>query len=325
MAAQHILKSPSREDVRMDALTSMLRNSVSPYLESVSYEALWTTIPNATLKTVSEQFHAHGDLPSAVFAALAHDDMFREALLAEIKTALCEIGGGFSVCFTRVFDYPDRLQAARYPVDFFYYRGDLGLTASRCVSVVGARECTPEGRTRAAKLAAGLSEAGFTIVSGLAKGIDTAAMQATIGRGGHTVGVIGTPINEAYPKENRDLQNEVAEHHLLISHVPFFRYKKQPFPTRKFYFLERNETMAALSEGTVIVEASETSGTHSQARECLRQQKKLFILNSCFENPRVKWPANYEKRGAIRVKSVEDVVDALGKDDGDNGAKLETG
>lgn len=88
------------------------------------------------------------------------------------------------------------------------------------------------------------------------------------------VGVIGTPISESYPKENSELQEEVARCHLLLSQVPFYRYSKQPFATKKFYFPARNVTMAAFSEATVIVEASDTSGSlagprvHSRAGSC---------------------------------------------------------
>lgn len=143
------------------------------------------------------------------------------------------------------------------------------------------------------------------IVSGLAEGIDTAAMNATIEFGGSIIGVIGTPLNKFYPKHNEELQKFVAHNHLLLSHVPFYKYSLQRFDTQKYYFPERNAVMAAISDATVIVEASETSGTLTQARACLEIGKKLFILNSCFESG-LKWPDKYEKR-AIRVRTIEDI------------------
>ena len=69
--------------------------------------------------------------------------------------------------------------------------------------------------------------------------------------------------------------------------------------------------MASIAEATVIVEASDTSGSHTQARECLKQKKKFFILDSCFNNPEVTWPFKYEKKGAIRVKSTEDILNTI--------------
>ena len=82
---------------------------------------------------------------------------------------------GFSVCVLGDFHYPERLRCAKYPLELFYYRGDIGLIESKCVSIVGARQCTDDGAKRAAKLAHGLVKEGYTVVSGLAKGIDTAA------------------------------------------------------------------------------------------------------------------------------------------------------
>src|SRR5690606_30700269 len=106
-------------------------------------------------------------------------------------------------------------------------------------------------------------------------------MQATIDAGRPTVGVIGTPVNQSYPKENADLQEHVAREYLLVSQEPFYRYSIEPFPAKRRYFPERTETMAALTQATIIVEASETSGTLTQARAALRHGRKQFILNSC--------------------------------------------
>ena len=176
---------------------------------------------------------------------------------------------------------------------------------------MGTRKASPKGRKRAIKLSRELVDADLTIVSGLVTGIDTEALTAAIESGGRVIGVIGTPIDEYYPKENRELQDEIARNHLLISQVPFFRYKNEAFKMRRFYFPMRNVTMAALSLGTVIVEASETSGTLTQARACLQQGRKLFILESCFEDPQLTWPPNYEKRGAIRVRAKEDILERI--------------
>ncbi|MCH8253968.1 MAG: DNA-processing protein DprA, partial [Gemmatimonadetes bacterium] len=94
---------------------------------------------------------------------------------------------------------------------------------------------------------------GYTIVSGLAEGIDTAAMKSAIASDGNTIGVIGTPLNRAYPKGNEALQENVATNHLLISQVPFYRYQHEHYKARRYYFPQRNATMAALSVSTIIV------------------------------------------------------------------------
>lgn len=157
-----------------------------------------------------------------------------------------------------------------------------------------------------------LVERGFTVVSGLATGIDTAAHTAAIEAKGHTIAVIGTPIGIHYPKENQALQRKIAEQHLLISQVPVLRYASQYVPQNKLFFPERNVTMSALTEGTVIVEASDTSGTLTQARAALQQGRKLFILDSCFKRDGITWPASFEKRGAICVRDLADILGVLG-------------
>jgi DNA processing protein len=296
-------------------MSCVLEKVVCPREEMASYETLWA-MEKVTLKAISDLFRQRPGLPSQLLRSLASTELFLESLHQEVCSYLARLCG-FMVCVNGTFQYPRRLQDARYPIQLFYYRGYIGLAETRCVSVVGARKATPAGIKRAERLSRELAEAGFTIVSGLATGIDTAAMKAAIAsKNGHTIGVIGTPLNEVYPKENAELQEEVAANHLLVSQVPFFRYARQSFPTKKYYFPERNETMAALSEATVIVEASDTSGSLTQARAALQQGRKLFILNSCFENPKITWPEYYEARGAVRVRETADIVNALGKSDG---------
>lgn len=160
-----------------------------------------------------------------------------------------------------------------------------------------------------------LIENGFTIVSGLASGIDTVAHNTAIKHNGKTIAVIGTPLNTVYPKENAALQDFIAQNHLLITQVPFIKYKNQHYKANSLFFPERNKTMSAITEATIIIEAGETSGTLVQARAALQQGRKLFILNSCFENKNITWPAYYEKKGAIRVRDFSDVLINLPKDD----------
>ena len=128
---------------------------------------------------------------------------------------------------------------------------------------------------------------------------------------GKTIGVIGTPITKNYPPENKELQEIIAKNFLLISQVPIVRYLKQNYKINRIFFPERNKTMSALSQATVIVEAGETSGTLIQARAAIEQGRKLFILDSCFNNNNITWPKRFEKMGAIRVKNYEDIRNGL--------------
>src|SRR5712675_2989098 len=93
----------------------------------------------------------------------------------------------------------------------------------------------------------------------------------------------------------------------VISQVPIVRYAQQHLRGKAHFFPERNATMSALTEATIIVEAGETSGTLVQARHALKQGRKLFILDSCFENPDITWPHHFAEQGAIRVRNYDDI------------------
>jgi DNA processing protein len=281
---------------------------IEPYREVAAYESLWLS-EGATFKTVAELFERNpGRMPSE----LVSDDAVVGTKL-QIEDAIAKAGvEEFGISVFGTADYPARLRDAAYPIELFYYQGFWDLAFSeKSVAIVGSRKPSAEGVRRARKLSSLLVREGFTIFSGLAEGIDTAAHQAALDHGGRTVGVIGTPITESYPKSNRALQETIARDHLLISQVPILRYSRQNFKWNRLFFPERNVTMSALSDATVIVEAGETSGTLTQARAALKQGRKLFILDSCFQNPALTWPAKYEKMGAIRVRDLEQILDEL--------------
>lgn len=289
-------------------MSTVLNNTISIFDEVIAYETLWG-IQNETLRTISSMFKNSKVLPTQLLNQKT--DLFEAPKIKEEVTKYILSKKGFSVCVFGDFQYPMRLQEAKYPIELFYYKGDLGLLESPCVSVVGARKCSEDGMKRTRKLVLGLIEHGYTIVSGLATGVDTVALSTAIESKGNVIGVIGTPIDQYYPKENMALQDKIASDYLLISQVPFYRYHTEPFKSKRNYFPQRNETMSALSEATIIVEASDTSGTLTQARAALAQKRKLFILNSCFENKSITWPKRFEERGAIRVTSIEDITNVL--------------
>lgn len=296
-----------------------LENAMSLREELHAYETLWA-LSGQTTKRLSDRFRANSwASPTRLLQALQSEELLPEtAEVAHLVSQYLASSRGFTVSVYGSFQYPQRLRDAKYPPQLIYYRGNLGLAETPCVSVIGTRKATSEGMKRAARLSGLLVEKGFTIISGLAAGIDTVAMSEAIRHGGRTIGVIGTPISEVYPKENAELQEHVARHHLLLSHVPLYRYKHEPFRLRRRYFPERNALMAALSHASIIVEASDTSGTLTQARAALQQGRKLMILNSCFENPAIRWPQQYEERGAIRIREPEDIFEHLPRltDDG---------
>lgn len=184
-----------------------------------------------------------------------------------------------------------------------YFSGDLSLIDRPCVAIVGSRQVSSVGKARARRLARELCERGLVVVSGLAAGIDTEAHTSAIDSGGSTIAVIGTPLDKAYPAENGKLQTAIYREHLLVS--PFAPGER----TFKGNFPKRNRVMAALCDATVIVEASDTSGSLHQAAECVRLGRWLFIMKSLTEDTGLSWPQKFLKSPKTAVlQQTDDLV-----------------
>ncbi|MEM9447821.1 MAG: DNA-processing protein DprA [Cyanobacteria bacterium P01_E01_bin.6] len=288
-------------------LSERSSNTFSPALEISSYEALWTrynTYPQ--LAKLFKRFeHA---LPSTVVSEEGFTPEEIQSIEREVESIFSF--KKYASLFYRDFEYPERLRDARHPVEVLYYRGNLDLLSSKSVAVVGARKASEDGLKRARKITKLLVENDFTVMSGLAEGIDTAAHTEAIALGGRTIGVMGTALNDAFPKQNKDLQNELSRNYLIVSQVPFVRYSRQNYSRNRWFFPERNKTMSALSMATVIVEASDTSGTLIQAQAAFEQGRKLFILKSCFEQD-LEWPNKFLAKGAIKIEDGTEILDIL--------------
>lgn len=273
--------------------------------EMAAYEWLWGA-ENASFKLLAETFRKN---PDQTPAELVENDLI-DATLVEVDRELQSSRlRDLNFCVYHTANYPPKLRDAEHPLAFFYYRGWLDLAYTpKSVAVVGTRNPSEEGVRRTKRLVKLLVDHDVTIFSGLAKGIDTAAHTTAIECGGRTVAVVGTPLTEAYPRENKDLQERIAKEYLLVSQVPMLRYARQTWQGNRLFFPERNATMSAFSDATIIVEAGETSGTLTQARAALKQGRQLFILDNCFRNPNLTWPATFEKRGAKRVRDFDDIL-----------------
>ncbi len=277
--------------------------AVSPLQELGAYEALWAD-PETSFKSLAARFAAEpGSVPSD-FVSLAQSMEYAHRVRKKFEAAGIN---RFGVRIHGAGEYPLKLRDAQHPIELLYFQGWWDLVDSRSVAIVGTRKPSPEGRQRTRQLVRHLVQDGFTITSGLASGIDTEAHGSAIAEGGRTIAVIGTPLSHNYPRENAELQRRIAEEFLLISQVPLIRYESQDYRRNRLFFPERNVTMSALTEATIIVEAGETSGTLIQARAALHQRRKLFILDSCFRNPSLTWPHSYAEKGAIRVKEYDDI------------------
>ena len=160
------------------------------------------------------------------------------------------------------------------------------------VAVVGSRKASDEALARTRALVRALAERGMLVVSGLAEGIDTAAHEAALEFGGHTMAVLGTPLEEFFPPRNRAIQERLMRDELVVSQfAPGTPVQPKNFPIR-------NRTMALLSDATIIVEAAEKSGTLHQGWEALRLGRLLFLLESVAKNPTLSWPSEMIRYGA---------------------------
>lgn len=201
-------------------------------------------------------------------------------------------------------DYPLNLRTVFNPPPFLFYRGVLlGEEDAKSVAVVGTREASEEGLKRASNMAKLLVEHGVTVLSGLARGIDTAAHSAALKSNGRTIAVLGSGIRTIYPPENLDLSRRIEETGAVVSQF------WPDAPPARTNFPIRNITMSGMGQGTIVIEASQTSGAKMQARLALQHGKKVFLIQSLVTQQ--PWAQKYLERGAIEVKKINDVLQAL--------------
>ncbi|MBV8219028.1 MAG: DNA-protecting protein DprA, partial [Solirubrobacterales bacterium] len=190
-------------------------------------------------------------------------------------------------------DYPPNLRAVHDRPPMVFVAGRLAHADARGVAVVGARKASRAGTHRAAAIAEHLVDHGYTVVSGLAAGIDTAAHTAALGKRGRTVAVIGTGLARHYPPENQALQKRIASTCAVVSQF----WPDSP-PSRRSFPM-RNAVMSGIALATVVVEASDTSGARMQARLALAQGRPVFLLASLVA--RQQWARDYAQRPGTHV------------------------
>ncbi|TDD27018.1 DNA-processing protein DprA [Actinomadura sp. KC06] len=243
------------------------------------------------------------DVVDEIRARLEPGDVERARQLIDRVTA-----GGVRLVTVLDVAYPVNLQMIYNRPPFIWVRGHLDPRDLKAVAVVGTRQASKEGRENAAALASGLAEAGVCVVSGLARGIDTAAHTATLDAGGRTVAVICTGIlSPTYPTENADLARRIVSGGGAV--VSQFWPEAPP---RRTNFPLRNVVMSGLAAGTIVVEASATSGAKMQARIALEHGKRLFLPERLLEDQ--EWAQRYANRpGVTVVRALDDVLEAVVK------------
>lgn len=206
----------------------------------------------------------------------------------------------YILCFNSS-DYPQQLKEISHPPLLLYLQGDVTLLKEPQIALVGSRKCTPYGQQKAYQFAADLSRSGFTITSGLAMGVDGFAHQGALSQQGKTIAVLGTGLDNIYPKRHTQLAKEIAAQGLLISE---FWPNAPAFPSN---FPRRNRIISGLSLGTFVIEASLRSGSLITARYALEQNRDVYALPGSIDNPEASGCLHLIQQGAKLVVDVEDI------------------
>lgn len=201
--------------------------------------------------------------------------------------------------------YPENLKTIHYPPPVLYFKGTIIEADKNSISIVGSRKATYYGKMVAEKLSKDLALAGLTIISGMARGVDTAAHKGALSVNGRTVAVLGCGIDYIYPPENRRLVQEIQESGAVISEFPLSTLpERQNFP-------RRNRIISGLSLGTVVVEAAEKSGALITADFALDQGREVFAIPGNINSPLSNGSHNLIKQGAKLVNNYQDILEEI--------------
>ena len=201
--------------------------------------------------------------------------------------------------------YPALLREIPSPPPVLFVLGDVAALSSLQIAIVGSRNPTPPGQRTSREFAAALAASGITVTSGLALGVDAASHRGAMDGGGRTVAVVGTGLDQVYPRRHADLMDEVVQTGAVVSE---FSVGTPPLPA---HFPRRNRIISGLSIGTLVVEASLRSGSLITARAALEQGREVFAIPGSIHNPMARGCHALIKDGAKLVESVADILEEL--------------
>ncbi|MCL6612189.1 MAG: DNA-processing protein DprA [Peptococcaceae bacterium] len=202
--------------------------------------------------------------------------------------------------------YPEILRNIFDPPPGLFVKGEIKQSDSQAVALVGSRKATRYGIAAAAKLAGELAGAGVTVVSGMARGIDTAAHRGALAAGGRTIAVLGCGLDVAYPRENAGLMEEIARSGAVVSEFPLGT------PPEAWHFPVRNRIISGLSRGVVVVEAASRSGALITADFALDQGREVMAVPGNITSEVSRGPNRLIRQGARPVESAGDILEDLG-------------
>ena len=203
-------------------------------------------------------------------------------------------------------DYPTALLNSADPPLLLYLQGETGLLSTPCLAIVGSRQPSAQGRDNARRFAHSLAAQGWTIVSGLAAGVDGAAHEGALAADGRTIAVVGTGVDRIYPARHRDLTHRIAERGLIVSEMPLGA------PPLSAHFPQRNRIIAGLARGTLVVEAALRSGSLITARLAAEAGREVMAIPGSILSPQSAGCHALIRQGAALVESPEQVAEELG-------------
>ena len=282
-------------------LAGWLQLTLTPGLGAAALRGLLKKfgLPEVILAKRRAELAAHAS-PAALEA------LYSPAVKESVERALDWLGGSNKALVTLADDaYPRALLEIADPPPVLYAQGRLGLLQHPSLAIVGSRNATAQGAANAERFARALSEAGLTIVSGLALGIDAAAHRGGLAGASSTIAVLGTGMDIVYPRRNAELAAEIGARGLLLSEFPLGT------AAATHNFPRRNRLISGLSRGCLVVEAALASGSLITARAAAEQGREVFAIPGSIHSPLSKGCHALLKSGAKLVESAEDVLSEL--------------
>lgn len=284
----------------VESVRLSLVSGVGPLLRKALLERFGT--PAAVLGAGKDQLQSvQGIGPKTAARIVAAKDEINAELELQIAAE-----HGIDVLTEASDDYPRPLRKIHDPPGVLFRRGEPNAQDELAVAIVGTRHATRYGIAQAERLAASLARTGFTVVSGLARGIDAAAHRGALAAGGRTIAVLASGLLEIYPPEHQKLADEVAAGGYIVSESP-----PRMIPLSGA-FPQRNRIISGLSVGTIVVEAAERSGALITARHAYEQGREVFAVPGPIDRRLSRGCHALIKDGAKLVESIDDVLAELG-------------
>ena len=294
------MASAEQPDELLYATALSLCEGVGPKLQAALLAEFQT--PQKVLSQSAETLQSVRGIGSRTAAALAEPTLLDQAREVLLECRQLDI----DVIPRSHADYPRRLPEICDPPAILYRRGVLLPQDELAIAIVGSRRCTTYGRRQSERLSGALSRAGFTIVSGLARGIDAAAHRGALQAGGRTLAVLASGVRDIYPPEHKELAAEISLQGALLSEMPIHQ---RPLPG---LFPQRNRIISGLCLAVIVIEATRNSGALYTARHAMEQGREVFALPGQVDSLASEGCHELIRDGVTLVRNVDDVLKALG-------------